>query len=165
MHKNASGASLLRKGKITLQPVHLFPSLNKPICMTSDVRDSAPISDKCQTQETATEQTDNSNLLQILLMHGRMRSTSSLMQYSYYSFLTRNWVGALDSSSHLIAGTEKGSAYVTGERQKQGTKRNEEMTCLAEVHTPAFAISAMFLSITDLLLQISEGHNSTRDKI
>lgn len=34
---------------------------------------------------------------------------------------------------------------------------------VAEAHAPAFLLS-MFLSITDLLLQISEGRNSTRAK-
>lgn len=39
------------------------------------------------------------------------------------------------------------------------------MTCLAEVHTPVFSISTIFISITDLLLQIREGWNSTSDKV
>lgn len=83
---------------------------------------------------------------------------------STINFLTCNQVETLDSSKHLIAGTEKGSSYVTEERQSRAQKENEKMTCLAEVHTPTSPISTVFLSITDLLLQISEGHNSTRHK-
>jgi len=76
--------------------------------MSSDVADTASIWDRCYTQETATKYRQNlfSEGDRPLQFSSNITDAWQNEKHSFTdSFLKHNWVGRLDSSRHLIAGT------------------------------------------------------------